>query len=129
MTPPAHPPSEANVLGLTRQARDTAASTLSHVGKLRTEVIERLDRQDRQIDFVAGQLAVVVDEARAEREERAAIRLSEHQAQIEARRTDQLALLDERKAAATHRRNVVIKVIAALGAAWAAVSAYLLGGP
>lgn len=116
------------MLGLTRQTRDTAASTLDRVGKLRSEVLDRLDRQDRQVDFVAGQLSIVIDELSAERAERAAIRMSEHQAQIEARRTDQLALIDERKAKNEYRRNVIIKVIAALGTAWAAISAALLGG-
>jgi uncharacterized coiled-coil DUF342 family protein len=124
----------------TRSTEQTARATHDVVGELRREVRSDIKRIDSQVSKlsdhvgelrettagVVGKLEVLVDELQTDRRERSSVRVAGAVAHIEVETTAEIARIDERKASNQHRRDLVLKAVAVLGPAAAAILTYAL---
>lgn len=154
--PPGPPPSNpeiARVQQLTkidRRVKVTARTSLAILelaSELRREFDQRLDgfaaelaaqrelgaRNEGKLDilvsaFEAERRSRERFDAAAEASLRAGVEVTRTRAltAIEVERTDAVAAIDERKAAQAHRRHLVLKILAAVGAVWGLVTTIAL---
>lgn len=118
-----------------RQQRDTqqkVSSTLDRVGQLDERLTARIDQLDAKVDEMAvssarveGKVDILVDTLHQDREERREIRVSKVQAVIEVEKTGEVAKINEAVAVRADRRQLLLKVVAAVGPIVAALATLL----
>lgn len=119
-----------------RAQRDTqqkVSSTLDRVGQLDERLTARIEKLDAKVDELAvssarveGALTVLNDAMHQDRIERREIRVSKVQAVIEVEKTGEVAKINEAVAVRADRRQLRLKIAAAVGPVVAAIATYLL---
>jgi hypothetical protein len=123
---------------LTRRSHDTqrnTETTLDRVDGLRIELGGRIDQLDAQIAEVAvgsarveGKLDILVGAVSRSLDAQSQGHISAITARIEMERTDQLASINARRERWKLAQNVIIKAIAGIGVAWAAIATAIAKG-
>src|SRR5262245_34328605 len=123
-----------------RRIKQSGTQTVDRVDAVRTElhadirgVMSKVDglvaslmSVSSQTAEMAGQVKILVGDREVDRQERSVLRAETVRAELEIRKTTELAEVDERKKSGEHRRAVALKVLAGIAVAWGTLSAALL---
>ena len=94
---------------------------------LRVEVLSsRLAQVAESTAAVVGKLDVIMADRAVDRQETSVIHVETARAELEIRRSTKLAEVSENKARSAHRRQIMMRALAGVGAVWATVSTLLL---
>jgi len=121
----------------TQQAVQTTQAVVQalpdRVENLRRELGLRIDQLDAKVDDAAicaarveGQIGILIDTLRQDREEAKAIRVTTVTSAIEVEKTGEIAKINEGVSVRADRRQIVLKAMAVLGPIAAAAITYLL---